>query len=291
MNGRNKPEDVPETIGLVYKTYADLPPWSDYFKFDPKTMCITFSGGETTAAQSNLFQEIVGRANLETPNAKCGSAAERMLKPFRTLSDETIPVFRFDGQQVMNVPREAAEPFGLPIYSVALIANTNLGNESYWWIPQRGEMVEHSGKYDVSLSGILCSEDNPWDRIKELAERHHSITPEVAEDIIYYRGTISYHTLKRKANDLWFSEPRVQYVFEAEVDDDLQLHESGELENLQMCTEDQMWKVLAAGEFEPHAQMTMLSHLIRLGVVNSENEPNLHLIEPRLHRRLDVFNL
>lgn len=63
----------------------------------------------------------------------------------------------------------------------------------------------------------------------------------------------------------------------------------GEVEEFTLKTLDQVRDALARGEFKLNCAMTWMAYLVRHGVVNAENEPNLVEINARLHRKHDHF--
>ena len=83
---------------------------------------------------------------------------------------------------------------------------------------------------------------------------------------------------------------QVQYLYEMEVGEEIMLRPNdGEEEEFRLMGLDEVYHALRHGEFKLNCGMTWMAYLVRHGIVNAENEPDLVEICSRLHRRHDLF--
>ena len=83
---------------------------------------------------------------------------------------------------------------------------------------------------------------------------------------------------------------QVQYLYEMELmPDEILTSNDNEAEDFKLMSFSEVQARLAHGEFKLNCAMTWMACLIRHGIVNAENEPNLIEICARLHRKHDIF--
>lgn len=175
-----------------------------------------------------------------------------------------------------------------------LVVWTIENGHTYCWLPQYPKNdAKNSGQYDNVVSRGLRHNDDPFERVKEVADSHPNLNSNDTHDLIRFCGTISYHHRSRLGPNTPASSPRIQYVYKVQLAPDKELFalEGMGFEGLRRYSFEEAWGFLATGQFEMHAQMTMLAQFIRHGFLHPGNEPNIHLIEPRLHRRLEMHTM
>lgn len=250
-------------LGFVHATTIVEFPWPAYWTYDANDKSLTFSGGKTVAERNNLLQKTLIAARnkawrMKEPNPP--------LEPLRRFHYEALPVYAYDGQHVMDVDLAAAEMFGIPAYSVALTAWTNMDGRRRYWIPQLTSDHPHlAEKYDNVVSGMLKAGGSHFELVKELAHLQAGLTADIIDDSMSSCGTISYICHRHHGGLIHTVQPHVQYVYEIELDPKVHLVHAEECQSLRTYSFGQVWKLLEGREFEPHTQMTMLAHFIRHG--------------------------
>ena len=102
-------------------------------------------------------------------------------------------------------------------------------------------------------------------------------------------GTLSY-AMDRTDEGREGCQFQVQYLYEMEVGEGIVLRPNdGEVEDITLKILDEVVHALRRGEFKLNCGMTWMAYLVRHGIVNAENEPNLVEICSRLHRKHDFF--
>ena len=83
---------------------------------------------------------------------------------------------------------------------------------------------------------------------------------------------------------------QVQFLYKLELPQEMIPKPcDGEVEEFSLKGLPEVQDALAAGVFKWNSAMTWMAYLIRHGIVNAEDEPNLGEICSRLHRKLDIF--
>ena len=83
-------------------------------------------------------------------------------------------------------------------------------------------------------------------------------------------------------------QPQIMYVYYIELGQDIVPKPSdGEVEKFEFMTLEEVQAALMNGEFKANCSLTWISYMIAQGIINAENEPDLHRITTHLHRRLD----
>jgi hypothetical protein len=188
-------------------------------------------------------------------------------------------VFSDNGELLFRIEHAATRVFGVPKYSVALIAWTSIGGERYYWVAKGASQTVGSQKVLKNFVSVPLSANE-----KPLACVIHAMLEQTDQSWWYTQvdtvGKLSYHTLRDT-----YSQPQVQYVYEAvtqEKDQDEIKSKGYNLMPLRAISD-----ALNAGRFEPDAEVVFLDHFIRQGFVTIGDEPNLAKIQSWLHGRLE----
>jgi hypothetical protein len=280
---------ITNPLGFIHGSIIVELPWLDYWTYSSNDKSLTFSGGKDVAERTKFIRKTLLRAKDKAWKVRQPGMP---LDPVRHFQYDETPVYSYDGQHIMNVDLAAAEMFGVPTYAVALTAWTYIDGHRRYWIPQfASNHTTHPGKYHNFVSGLLRAGDNHFERIKELVESQAWLPTDITNHTLRSCGTISYITHTHMGLFMHSIQPHVEYVYEIELGPGVHPAYSDECQSMKKYSANQVYGLLAAGEFEPHAQMTLLDHFIRHGYINAGNEPRLQDIQVRLHRRIEFLGV
>lgn len=232
--------------------------------------------GDSVRERSERFRK--GLAGL-----KCRTTHNPVNLPLR---ETLVPIFSRQGRHVMDVNHTVVPILGIPTYNVYLIAWTSISGTPHWWMSRRATSA-FPDKLDTTGCAILHYKTNPYDMARNMAKSLTSLPDETIRDLLQSDGTVSYHHL---LDDCWgkTSHPRVHYLYSIQLDLDLQLSGPFNDQTFEKYSFEQPWESVQKGEVRGDVEMTMLAHFIKLGYVNPSNEPNLHKVEPELHRSIGL---
>ena len=278
-------KDITEPLGFVHSSVIVGLPWPDYWMYSPNDKSLMFSGGNDVDERNKLLTKTL-------LDAKDKAKKSWPLVPLLHLWGQRMPVYSYDGLHVMDVDVAATEMFGVPNYSVSLIAWTTVDSHRRYWIPQLGsDHQTRPGKYDNFVCGLLEAGDTHFERIEQLAESQAWLSTDFTNLNLKFCGTISYIAHNHKGSSRHTIQPHVQYVYEIELEPEYRPRDTGDCQSIKKYSPFQAYSLLAAGEFEPHSQMTLLDHFVRHWYINAGNEPRLQEIQTRLHRRVEFLEV
>jgi 8-oxo-dGTP pyrophosphatase MutT (NUDIX family) len=204
------------------------------------------------------------------------------------LRGEIIPTYGLDGEPVMHIDRAGSILFGTVMYGIQLLAYTNTENGTRYWVPRRANSVRaYAGMLDHCAGGALNSGETPMDTLAREASEEASLSEEFVRAHAKSFGVVSYH-MAHNANNEEGHQPQVMYTYSIELPQDMVPKPSdGEVEKFELMNLEQVKAALANREFKANCVLTWISYLISQGIINADNEPDLHKITTHLHRRLD----
>ena len=143
------------------------------------------------------------------------------------------------------------------------------------------------GMLDNFCPGNLVGDERPLDGVvREVAET--AIPEEYTRAHARARGTVIYEMPVTK-DDRKGCQHHYQFVYELELPEDIiPRPNDGEVECFTLMGIDEAQK-LSQGKFTPNRNMTYLSHFVRHGIANAENDENIAEVCARLHRKHDLF--
>ena len=142
---------------------------------------------------------------------------------------------------------------------------------------------------DNTVGGSLRFGERPIDCIVREAAEEGAIPESYTREHVRACGTLSYQ-MDRTDDGSEECQFQVQYLYEMEVGEGIVLRPNdGEVEEFTSRSLDEVVRALRRGEFKLNCGMTWMAYLVRHGIVNAENEPDLVEICSRLHRKQDLF--
>ena len=149
--------------------------------------------------------------------------------------------------------------------------------------------MSYPGMLDNTVGGSLSSGERPIDCIVRESAEEASFPEDYIRDNVKACETLSYQ-MSRTDDGRHGCQHQVQYLYEIELKEHIIPKPfDGEVEEFTLKTLEEVRKALAQGEFKLNCAMTWMAYLIRHGIVNAENEPNLLEIDSRLHRKHDLL--
>ncbi|KAL9115352.1 MAG: hypothetical protein Q9227_000673 [Pyrenula ochraceoflavens] len=204
--------------------------------------------------------------------------------------DELFPVYTSDGKRLMNMDGCGVDAFGIINFGCHLLAFTRTEEGFKWWVPRRSmTKMSYPGMLDNTVGGSLSAGEEPLDCIIREAREEASLPEEETRRNIVSCGTLSYQMAQTDAG-MPGCQHQVQYLYEIELPPDrIPKPCDGEAEDFKTMELGEIQTRLKQGEFKLNCAMTWMACLIRHGVVNAANEPNLVEICARLHRKHELF--
>ena len=180
--------------------------------------------------------------------------------------------------------------FGIVNFAVHLLAYVNTKEGIRFWVPRRSKTkMSYPGMLDNTVGGSLSSGERPIGCIVREAAEEGAIPEEYTRKNIISCGTLSYQ-MSLTDDGRPGCQHQVQYLYEMELTEDIVPKPfDGEVEEFTLKSLDEVRYALMHGEFKLNCGMTWMAYLVRHGIVNAENEPNLVEICSRLHRKHDIF--
>lgn len=233
-------------------------------------LTLTLYGKNDTQRSTNVQNTLEALGELPVADPK--------VAPWQRLSTP-IPVYSENGERLFRMEHAGTRTFGVTNYSVTLIAWTYVVGDRHYWVPKTSLNTNPGQNIFKSFVSVpLKVNEKPFKRMTDamLEQTGLSWRYTAVEGV----GTVSYHSLRST-----YSQPQVQYVYEAKTDEN-DRHEIMS-KGYELMAHWAIADALKAGKFEPDAEMAYLDHFIRNGFVTIDNEPNLVKIQSRLHRRLE----
>lgn len=194
-------------------------------------------------------------------------------------------------QSHIEVDRNAAQLFGILTTGAHMTCHT-------WEIPEEGRQMKlwvacralnkkrDAGKLDNTVSGGITTGDTPLQTILAEAEEEASLSRDFVAENFKETGTLSYFN-HCSAEEEGHLRPRALHTFELELPQDMlpRPHDGEVSEFLRMDAQD-MKNAIMAGEMTDDAAVVWLGFLVRHGIVDEQNEPDLRQITGRMHRHI-----
>ena len=157
-----------------------------------------------------------------------------------------------------------------------------------YWVPRRAKTKRsYPGMLDNCVGGALDTGETPLTCLLREASEEASLPEDYVRAHAKPYGVVSYH-MATNGNGEEGHQPQVMYVYHIELTPDIvPMPSDGEFERFELMTLEEVQAALKNSEFKANCAMTWISYFISTGILNAENEPDLHAITTDLHRRLD----
>lgn len=143
-----------------------------------------------------------------------------------------------------------------------------------------------AGKLDNTVAGGITSSDTPLETILAKAEEEAGLSLGFVFANIKAEGTLSYFA-RCSADEGRHMRPRELFIFDMELPQDmLPRPHDGEVSEFLRMDALEVKKAILAGEMADDAAIVWLGFLVRRGIVDKENTPDLHQITDRMHRHI-----
>lgn len=238
------------------------------------------------------------------PQAPPDSEASRALRALtmELLDSSGVPGFRdfhrkgdccqMSGPQShIEVDRNAAQLFGILTTGAHMTCHTwktsEEGRQLKLWVAHRALNKKwDAGKVDNTVAGGITNGDTPLKTILAEAEEEASLSRDFVAENIKATGTLSYFNYC-SAEEGGHLRPRALHTFELELPQDmLPRPHDGEVSEFLRMDVQEMKDIIMAGEMTDDAAVVWLGFLVRHGIVDEQNEPDLRQITGRMHRHL-----
>jgi 8-oxo-dGTP pyrophosphatase MutT (NUDIX family) len=247
-------------------------PWTPRFSLSPSDRRIallpasTATDPDATAALAELVD--VARRQRAFPNLR-GPCAEQH--------------FVLGTRPEVRIERDAVSNFGIVTQGVHMNIFTRTAAGKRIWVPRRSRhLYMHPGMLDNAVAGGLSAGETPFECIVREAEEEASLPRELVERDTRAVGTLS-----------WFSangdrlQPGLQYVYDLEVGEDVQLRpHDDEVEAFYLWDAKRVLDAVRGGEFKPSCAVVLVDFFVRHGLLTPEGERDYAEIVSRIHRRL-----
>lgn len=265
--------------------------YSPAFGLLPKTIVKQFRWPECwEIAHDNRTLTLAHSSNVQERSRRFGETLELMVqsKVMPELRDEIIPTHGPEGEPVMHMDRVGSILFGTVMYGVQMLAYTNTKKGTLYWVPRRSRSVRaYAGMLDHCVGGALNSGETPMDTLVREAREEASLSESYVREYARSFGVVSYH-MNHDANNEPGHQPQVMYTYSIELPQDMEPKASdGEVDKFELMTLERVKAALWRREFKANCVLTWISYLISQGIMNADNERDLHRITTHLHRRLD----
>lgn len=194
-------------------------------------------------------------------------------------------------QTRIEIDRNAAQLFGLLTMGAHMTCHTwetsEKGRQMKLWVPRRAlDKKYDAGKLDNTVAGGVTNGDTPLQTILAEAEEEAALNRVFVTENIKETDTLSYYN-HCSAAEGGHMRPRVLYTFELELPHDMMPtpHDGEVIEFLRMDAQEVKDAILA-GEMTDDAAIVWLGFLVRHGIVDDQNDPDLVQITGRMHRHL-----
>ena len=272
-------EGFSRPFGYAHSDFVKAMRWPSGWSVDHEQRLLTLHAPQDFQKRTKLMND-----TLRSGHEKGEIAA------LRWWSDELFPVYASNGEHVLDMDGCGVDLFGVVNFAVHMLASVNTKDGLKLWVPRRSKTkMSYPGMLDNTVGGSLSSGERPIDCIVRESAEEASLPEDYVRDNVKACGTLSYQ-MSRADDGSPGCQHQVQYLYEIELTEDMVPRPfDGEVEEFTLKTLDEVRDALARGKFKLNCAMTWMAYLIRHGVVNAENEPNLVEISSRLHRKHDLF--
>lgn len=230
-----------------------------------------------------------------------GTKALRALN-MELLDDGGIPGFRHFHRKsdlcqipgllgLIEIDRNAAQLFGLVTVGAHMVCYTwdasKEGRQMKLFVPRRADDKAYdAGKLDNTVAGGVVNGDNPLQTILAEAWEEAALSRDFVTENTKATSILSYYN-QCSAAEGGHMRPRVLHTFELELPQDMvpRPHDGEVSEFLRMGAQE-VRETIMAGEMTDDAAIVWLDFLVRHGIVDEQNEPDLLQITGRMHRHL-----
>ena len=272
-------EGFAKPFGYEHSPFIQAMPWPRCWSLDHKQRFLTLHFAHDFKERSKLLND-----TLRTEHKK------GQVDALRHWSNELCPVYAADGEHVLEMDGCGVDLFGIINFAVHMLVYVQTKHGRRYWVPRRAKTkLSYPCMLDNTVGGSLSSGERPIDCIVRESAEEASLPEEYVRANVKSCGTLAYQT-SRTDDGRPGCQHQVQYLYEIELSEEIVPKPfDGEVEDFTLMALEEVQTALACGEFKLNCAMTWLAFLIRRGVVNAENEPNLVEICARLHRKHDLF--
>ena len=272
-------EGYDKPFGYVHSSFVREMPWPSCWSLDHEKRLLSLLSPPDFQERTNLMN-----TTLRSEHVKGNIDA------LRKWADELFPVYSSTGEHVLDMDGCGVDLFGIVNFAVHLLAYVNTKEGIRFWVPRRSKTkMSYPGMLDNTVGGSLSSGERPIGCIVREAAEEGAIPEEYTRKNIISCGTLSYQ-MSLTDDGRPGCQHQVQYLYEMELTEDIVPKPfDGEVEEFTLKSLDEVRYALMHGEFKLNCGMTWMAYLVRHGIVNAENEPNLVEICSRLHRKHDIF--
>lgn len=251
--------------------------WPDFWRVDGYNRVLTLARRHDVEERTKLVLDTLVRM---------GQSAD--LRNVDKPRNELLPVFGPGSEHIFNIDRSAAVVFGIVTYGVQMLAYVRTEDGIRYWVPRRAKTKRsYPGMLDKCVGGALDSGETPLTCLAREANEEASLPEDYVRDNAKPYGVVSYH-MATNGNGEEGHQPQIMYVYYIELPGDIiPTPSDGEVENFELMKLEEVQSALKNGEFKANCALTWISYMIAKGIINAENEPDLHKITTHLHRRMD----
>ncbi|GAO17750.1 hypothetical protein UVI_02033520 [Ustilaginoidea virens] len=214
----------------------------------------------------------------------------KLLKGWR---DELWPVYGRRGELLFSIERAAMGLIGTMRYGAhmtAYVVEPSAPHGLLIWVPRRAaDKSTFPGMLDNTVAGGLMTDEEPSECIIREADEEASLAQDVVRRNAREVGSITYIyiTDEKNVGEAGFIYPECQWLYDIELTAGLApAPKDGEVDEFLLCDVNQINEYLARGDFKNNCALVMIDFFIRHGIITRENEPEISLIQQRMHREL-----
>ncbi|KKY35833.1 putative thiamin pyrophosphokinase-related protein [Diaporthe ampelina] len=280
-------QNSPTPVGYIADWLVDMVHWDRHPRF-------------TIHRGSKLIFLDAKHDTTQLQGADSGGSKSLRALIMELLEDGGVPGFRQlhhkgDCCQIprtnIGIDRNAAQLFGLLTMGAHMTCYTlepsEEGCQMKLWVPRRAfHKKNDAGKLDNTVAGGISNGDTPLQTILAEAEEEAALNRDFVTENVRMTGTLSFFN-QCPATEGRHMRPRVLYTFELELPQDMvpTPHDGEVCEFLRIGVQE-MKEAIMAGEMTDDAAIVWLGFLVRHGIVDEQNEPDLQQITDRMHRHL-----
>jgi isopentenyldiphosphate isomerase len=212
-----------------------------------------------------------------------------------SVAGEAFPVYSHQKELVVNIPRVAAQVFGILAYGVQLVAydvdeTASDPSKLNVWLSRRSKHKTYfPGALDVTASGALAAGEGPVEGIVREALEEASLPEAWLRTEIRAMGMISYvgRSGNRTDADLGFALPEIDFCYSVKLPSLVQPKPmDDEVEYFKLLSVSDVLEQLLRRQFSPSATCVLVDFLIKRGCLTHENLPGYIEIDGRLQQKL-----
>jgi 8-oxo-dGTP pyrophosphatase MutT (NUDIX family) len=142
---------------------------------------------------------------------------------------------------------------------------------------------------DNSIAGGITAGETPFECLVRESTEEAALPEELVRRSAHAAGTLSWFSIEdeRAGFEPGFLHPGVQYVYDLEVPETVELKPSEEEhKEFNLWDVSEVMGTIHNKEYKPSCALVLIDFLIRHGFITAENEPNFAEIISRIHRKL-----